>query len=155
MGAVTYPEPAVGEAITQRFVPVQINTQDGTGTEIIARYRQVWTPDLRVLGADGFEYDGWNGYLPPFEFIPRLLLGQAHALLRQGRDLDAADVCEEVVRRFPSSHAAPEAAYYVAVARYRHTHEPRDLLGNWEQLRLRYPDSVWRLKQSMVEGNGP
>jgi hypothetical protein len=153
MGAVTYPEPAVGETISQRFIPVQINTQDGAGAEVIDRYRQVWTPDLRVLGADGFEYDGWNGYLPPFEFIPRLLLGQGHALLRQRRDLEAADIFDDVLRRFPTSHAAPEAAYYLAVARYRHSHDASDLLGNWEQLRLRYPESVWRLKQSMLEGD--
>jgi len=153
MGAVTYPEVAVGETISQRFIPVQINTQNGTGAEVIDRYRQVWTPDLRVVGADGFEYHGWNGYLPPFEFIPRLLVGQGHALLRQRRDSEAADTFEDVLRRFPTSHAASEAAYYLAVARYRHSHQAPDLLGNWEQLRLRYPGSVWRLKQSMVEGN--
>jgi hypothetical protein len=151
MGAVTYPEAAVAETITRQFVPVQVNTQDGSGTEIIARYRQVWTPDLRVLGPDGFEYHAWNGYLPPYEFLPRLLVGQAHALLRQDRDADAAQVLDDVLRRFPSSHAAPEAAYYLAVARYRHSHQPEDLLGNWERLRHRYPGSVWRVKQSMVE----
>lgn len=151
MGAVTYPEAAVGEAITKRFIPVQVNTQDRSGSEVIARYRQAWTPDVRVLGPDGFEYHSWNGYLPPFEFIPRLLVGQAHALIRQGRDAEAAEVLDEVVRRFPSSDAAAEAAYYLAVARYRHSHEPDGLLGNWERLRHRYPDSVWRLKQSMVE----
>jgi hypothetical protein len=151
MGAVTYPEAAVGEAITERFIPVQVNTQDGSGTEAVTRYRQAWTPDVRVLGADGFEYHSWNGYLPPFEFIPRLLVGQAHALIRQGRDPEAAEVLDDVLRRFPSSHAAAEAAYYLAVARYRHSHEPGDLLGNWERLRHRYPASVWRLKQSMVE----
>jgi len=86
MGAVTYPEQAVGDTIAQWFIPVQVNTQDGTGAEIVARYRQVGTPDIRIPGADGFEYDGWNGYLPPFEFIPRLLVGRGRALLRQGRD---------------------------------------------------------------------
>jgi hypothetical protein len=45
----------------------------------------------------------------------------------------------------------PEAAYYLAVARYRRSHQPEDLLGNWERLRHRYPESVWRVKQSMVE----
>ena len=153
MGAVTYPEAAVGDTIAQWFVPVQVNTQDGSGAEIVARYRQVWTPDIRILGAGGYEYDGWNGYLPPFEFIPRLLVGQGQALLRQGRDRDAGDIFDDVVRRFPSSHAAPEAGYYLAVARYRQSHQAEDLLGNWEQLRLRHPGSVWRLKQSMVEGN--
>ena len=151
MGAVTYREAAVAEAITQRFIPVQVNTQDGTGAGVIARYRQAWTPDVRILGADGFEYHSWNGYLPPFEFIPRLLVGQAHALLREGRDPEAAEVLDEVLRRFPTSHAAAEAGYYLAVARHRHSHEAEDLLRNWERLRSRYPYSGWRLKQSMVE----
>jgi hypothetical protein len=151
MGTVTYPETAVGEAVTQGFVPVQVNTQDGSGAEIVSRYRQAWTPDIRVLGPDGFEYHGWNGYLPPFEFIPRLLVGQGHAVLRQGRDREAAAVFDDVVRRFPTSHSADEAAYYRAVARYRHSHQPADLLDNWDRLRHRYPGSVWRLKQSMVE----
>ncbi len=132
-------------------MPVQVDTQDGSGTEIIVRYCQVWTPDLRVLGPDGFEYHAWNGYLPPYGFLPRLLVGQAHPLLRQTRDVDAAQVLDDGLRRFPSSRAAPEAAYYLAVARYRHSHQPEDLLDNWERLRHRYLGSVWRVKQSMVE----
>jgi len=108
MGAVPYPEPAVGRAVSAHFVPLQVNTADGSGDEIIARYRQVWTPDLRVLDPDGFEYAGWNGLLS-------------------------------------------EAAYFSAVARYKHNHEADDLPGGWTKLRRRYPASVWRLKQSMVE----
>jgi hypothetical protein len=101
-----------------------------------ARCRQTWTPEIRVLGPDGFEYHGWYGYLPPFEFIPRFLVGQGHAFLRQGRDLEAAEVLGDVVRRSPSSHSAAEAAYYRAASRYWYSHEAGDLLG-WDQLRHR------------------
>jgi hypothetical protein len=52
---VSYPEPAVSEAITSRFVPCQINTQEERNAELVSRFRQTWTPDLRVLDTDGVE----------------------------------------------------------------------------------------------------
>ena len=79
---MTYPEPAVATTINQHLVPLQINTQQEAGTPVIERYRQIWTPDIRILGADGFEYYCWNGYLPPFEFLPQLLVAEAQAYLR-------------------------------------------------------------------------
>jgi hypothetical protein len=65
----------------------------------------------------------------------------------------AAEVFSEVLRRFPTSHAAPEAEYYQAVARYKTSHQPADLRGpqGWRRLRARYPASVWRLKQLWSE----
>ena len=55
--------------------------------------------------------------MPPFEFVPQLLAAQAQVLLRMG-DLDrAASVCEEVLRRFPTSAVGPEAQYYLGVAK--------------------------------------
>jgi len=119
---------------------------------LVARFRQIWTPDTRVLGPDGFEYDAWQGYWPPGEFAARLLLGRARALARQERDQDAELAYEDVLRRFPRSYVAPEAAYWRAVCRYRRTHQPNDLLGNWRRtLQARYPDSQWRTAQSWTE----
>lgn len=151
MGAVTYPEGSVGQAVSAHFVPVQIDTADGSGADVIARYRQVWTPDLRVLDPDGFEYAAWNGFLPPYEFIPRLLVARGHGLLRQGREPEAAQAFDDVVQRFPTSDAGPEAAYFSAVSRYKESHNADDLLSGWKRLQTRYPASTWRLKQSMVE----
>jgi hypothetical protein len=148
---VTYPEPAVAKTINERFVPVQVNTQEESAKPIIERFRQIWTPDLRVLGPDGFEYYRWNGYLPPFEFMPQLLVGQAQALLRQNALSSAAAIYEEVVQRFPTSEVAPEAWYYLSVSKYKATHEGNDLLRGWRQLQTRYPDSIWRVKQIFTE----
>ena len=91
------------------------------------RFRQIWTPDLRVLDPDGFEYDAWQGYWPPAEFAARILLGRARGLARQQREQEAESAYEEVLRRFPSSYVAPEAAYWLAVCRYKRTHEAEDL----------------------------
>ena len=151
MDAVTYPEPAVATAIADYFVPMQVNTLDGSGTAIVERFRQVWTPDLRVLAADGYELYRWNGYLPPAEFLPQLLAARAHALLRLHDEPGAVRAYAEVLRRFPTSAIAPEAQYFQAVATYKHTHEGSDLRATWQKLQTRYPDSIWRIKQSFTE----
>ncbi len=150
---MTYPDQAVQSAITEYFVPVQIDTQDGSQAtaDAVQKFRQVWTPDLRILDADGVELYRWNGYLPPHEFLAQLLAGRAHALLRSGQDSDASAAYQDVLRRFPTSLVAPEAAYFAAVAAYRGSGEAPDLIGNWEKLQHRYPASPWRLKQSFIE----
>lgn len=63
----------------------------------------------------------------------------------------AADIYNDVVERFPTSRAAPEAAYFAAVVNYRNSKDSAELMKGWEKLRIRYPESDWRLKQSMVE----
>lgn len=135
------------------FLPVQINTQDGSPTtsETVKRFRQVWTPDLRIIDGEGAELYRWNGYLPPTEFLPQLLVGRAQALLRSDRGEDAATAFADVLRRFPTAFIAPEAAYFTAVSKYRSTHDAPDLLENWSHLQRRYPLSDWRTKQSFVE----
>jgi hypothetical protein len=133
-------------------VAVQINTTDEANAWLVKRFRQIWTPDLRVLDPDGFEYDAWQGYWPPEEFAARLLLGRARGLARQQREPQAEAAYEEVLRRFPRSYVAPEAAYWRAVCRYKRTHEPEDLLGGWSRtLHTRYPDSQWRTAQAWAE----
>ncbi len=151
MGAVTYPEQTVVDTVAEHFVGAQVNTQEKASKPVVERYRQVWTPDIRVLDPDGFEYYRWNGYLPPFEFVPQLLVGEAQARLRTHDEPGAAQLYAEVVRRFPTSHAAAEAQYFSAVSKYKASHEANDLLGGWRQMRLRYPSSIWRVKQSFVE----
>jgi TolA-binding protein len=57
----------------------------------------------------------------------------------------------DVLRRFPTSFAAPEAQYYLGVTRYRADPESNELLHQWAMLRSRYPASEYRLKQSFKE----
>jgi ribosome modulation factor len=152
LAKVSYREAAVVATISENFVPVQIDTTEEASAPLVERFRQIWTPDLRVLDPDGFEYDAWQGYWPPAEFIARLLLGRGRALARQHREQEAEAVYGEVLRRFPRSYVAPEAAYWRAVCQYKQTHEPNDLLGGWRRtLHSRYPDSLWRTAQSWSE----
>jgi hypothetical protein len=148
---VTYPDVEVADTINQRFVPIQINTQEEANKQVVERFRQIWTPDIRIVGSDGFDYYQWNGYLPPFEYLPQLLTGEARSLLRCHDESGAAGIYHEVVRRFPTSASAPEALYYLAVARYKASGQGKDLATGWHQLQNQYPNSIWRIKQLFTE----
>lgn len=148
---MTYPDAEVADTINQHFVPVQINTQEDGNKQVVERFRQIWTPDVRIVGSDGFDYYQWNGYLPPFEYLPQLLAGKARALLRCHDEDGAANTYHDVVRRFPTSAVAPEALYYLAVSRYKASGQGKDLAAGWHQLQNQYPDSRWRIKQLFME----
>lgn len=148
---MTYSDPAVISTINQLVIPVQINVTEATAQPILQKYRQYWTPDLRILGPDGFSYAHWMGYLPPFEYLPQLLVSLGRAGLATNDLKGAASFFEDVTRRFPTSRVAPEATYFRAVARYKESHHGPDLIGGWQQLQSRYPESIWRVKQSFIE----
>jgi hypothetical protein len=148
---VTYPEAEVAATITERFVPCQVNVQAEEAKSLLQRFHQAWTPDIRLLALDRSELYAWQGYLPPFEFLAQLLAGEGNARLRLAELSSAAAVYEELLRRFPTSAVAPEAQYYLAVARYKATHDAPDLTGGWQRLQSRYPTSIWRQKQVFIE----
>jgi hypothetical protein len=137
--------------VSEHFIPLQVNTMENWGKPLVERFRQVWTPDVRVVDGGGFDLYRWNGYLPPFEFLPQLLVALAHARLRLHDEAGAAAVYEDVTRRFPTSAVAAEAQYFLAVSTYKASHDGSDLGRNWQRLQKRYPDSIWRVKQSFSE----
>lgn len=148
MGAVTYPQTAVSDAIEARCVPLQLNVTDPAAEPMLQKYRHIWTPDLRILEPDGNELYRWNGYLPPFEFAPQFLAAVAQAHLRLKQFDAAIDIYEDVRKRFPTSLAAPEAQYFLSVSKYRKTHESGELLRGWHELEKTYPTSEWTVKQN-------
>jgi len=145
---VTYPQPFVQDAINQYCVPVQYNNTLHESEEIVRRFHHIWTPDLRVLDADGSELYRWNGYLPPAEFTAQLLGALAHARLRLKQYDEAAALYRDVLRRFPTALVAPEANYFLAVTNYRKSDEGSDLLHGWHELEKTYPTSEWTVKQN-------
>jgi TolA-binding protein len=111
----------------------------------------IWTPDVRILYHDGAELYRFDGFLPPPEFMARALCGFGMAYLRLKR-FDQAEACyADVLTRFSTAYAAPEALYYLGVTRYRRDPNGDDLLTQWANLRSRYPLSEYRVKQSFKE----
>jgi hypothetical protein len=145
---VSYPQNFVQDIVSEHCVPVQIDNSLDASKPLLTRFHHVWTPDLRILDQDGAELYRWNGFLPPAEFAGRLLAGLAHARLRL-RQFDRAETLyADVLRRFPTAFAAPEAQYFAGVNAYRKTGEAKGLLQGWHELEKRYPGSEWTEKQN-------
>ncbi len=148
---MTYPQDFIVETIAEHAVPVQIDNSDMSNASLLRRIHHIWTPDVRVLDADGEELYRFDGFLPPSEFAARVLcaFGMAHLRLRQFDRAEALYV--EVLRKYSTAYAAPEAQYYLGVTRYRKDPESDELLTQWANLCSRYPYSEYRVKQSFKE----
>ena len=148
---MTYPQPPVIEAITRHAIPIQVDNSKSESNKFLQSVHHIWTPDVRIVNSDGFEMYSWAGFLPPPEFLARTLCGFAMAFLRLKRFEQAEELYVDVLKRFSTTYAAPEALYYLGVARYRKDPNSDELLTQWANLRSRYPDSEYRVRQSFKE----
>jgi hypothetical protein len=148
---VTYPQAPVVETILRYSVPVQFDNSNAANNQFLHSIHHIWTPDVRILNHDGYELYRFDGFLPPPEFMARALCGFGMAYLRLKRFDQAQAVYVDVLKRFSTTYAAPEAQYYLGVARYRRDPQSDELLTQWANLRSRYPQSEYRVKQSFKE----
>ena len=148
---MTYPQPPVAKTILDHSIPLQIDNSKKENEIFLHGIHHIWTPDIRILYHDGFEMYRWDGFLPPPEFMARALCGFAMAYLRLKRFEQAESVYVDVLKRFSTTYAAPEAQYYLGVARYRRDPDTDELLTQWANLRSRYPLSEYRVKQSFKD----
>jgi hypothetical protein len=148
---VTYPQAVVVETILAHGVAVQFDNSKAENNRFLHGIHHIWTPDVRILNHDGYELYRWDGFLPPSEFVARTLCGYAMAYLRLKRFDRAAELYTDVLTRFSTTYAAPEAQYYLGVTRYRRDPNSDELLTQWANLRSRYPLSEYRVKQSFKE----
>ena len=148
---MTYPEAPVAEAILAHAVPVQFDNSKKENQLFLHGIHHIWTPDVRILGSDGYEFYRFDGFLPPSEFVARTLCGFALTYLRLKRFDRAEELYVDVLKRFSTTYAAPEAQYYLGVTRYRRDPNGDGLLDGWASLRSRYPLSEYRVKQSFKD----
>ncbi len=148
---MTYPQTEVAETILAHSIPVQFDNSKKENNLFLHGLHHIWTPDIRILNHDGYELYRWDGFLPPSEFIARTLCGFALAYLRLKRFEQAEAVYVDVLKRFSTTYAAPEAQYYLGVTRYRRDPDSDELLTQWANLRSRYPESEYRVKQSFKD----
>ena len=148
---MTYPQDHVIETIRRYAVPVQFDNSKSENNQLLYRLHHIWTPDVRILSRDGYEMYRWDGFLPPDEYIARFECGIAMAYLRSKRFDEAERIYMDVLTRFSTTYAAPEAQYYLGVVRYQRDPDSDELGTQWENLRSRYPASEYRVKQSFKE----
>lgn len=110
------------------------------------RFEAVWTPTVLLLDSDGKERVRLEGYLTPSDFVASLENGLGRISFVRKKYADAERWYGDVLARFGQSHAAPEAMYWRAVARYKATNDHSVLGKVADELRATYPSSVWASK---------
>jgi tetratricopeptide (TPR) repeat protein len=99
-----------------------------------------------ILEANGGEHHRFIGFLPPEDFIGQILLGKGKVEFNFDRFEQAIQCFQEILVRYPKTDAAPEAQYYLGVAKYKGTHDPKHLKTNLDLLQKEYPGSEWTKK---------
>jgi thioredoxin-related protein len=132
----------MGSFIDTNFLPVQVETSPANQA-LMDRYGVSWTPTILALDAQGKEHYRIVGFVPPEEFIPLLIVAKARFFLDTGQVAAARATLEEMLSRYPHPRAAAEAIFFLGVAKYKDTHDPRHLREAYEELKAKYPDSEW------------
>jgi thioredoxin-related protein len=145
MDAVTYPNPEVSSFLSTHVVPVKVlyNAQP-----LAEKFRVVWTPTLVILDSDGTELYREEGFLPPEKIVPALMLGMGKVKVHARKFQEAITYLSDLVTKYPNSEEAPEALYFVGVARFRETNDLRAMRDAYESLSKKYPKSSWTIKAS-------
>lgn len=87
-----------------------------------------------------------EGYLPNGDFMAALMNGLGRLAFIRKKYADAERWYGDVVTRFGNAHFAPEAMYWRAVSQYSVSHDHAVLSKVAEELRSKYPSSVWASK---------
>ncbi len=106
----------------------------------------VWTPTVLILDADGKEMWRLEGYLSKEEFRTNLEMGLARIAVMRKKWSAAEYRYAEIVERYPDSHFAPEAIYWLGVSRYSATHDHAILGEVAKTFTEKHQDSIWAMK---------
>ncbi len=101
---------------------------------------------MLLFDSDGKERVRLEGYLPNQDFIAALESGLGRIAFVHKKYADAERWYNNVVTRFATSHVAPGALYWRAVSHYKATNDHAVLDEVAEELRSKYPSSVWASK---------
>lgn len=148
MDAVSYPNPKVIGFFSNHLIPVrvQINSKP-----LPHRFKVQWTPTLVLLDQEGEEHHRTVGFLAPEELLPSLMLGIGKSYFDRELYKESEQVLEQLLKEYPKSDAAPEAAYYLGVGRYKNTHNAEELKKTIESLKKNYPGSEWTKRASVYQ----
>ena len=149
MGAVTYPDPAVEHFINEHFIPVQFNVAEQP--EVMEQFNTPWTPTLIVQDATGREHRRSQGYLDAPRFLGEMSLAWLQDAINR-RDFSVArDRSAEALKQTKGDPTRePEATYWSAVAAYKASDDPANLMAGWNRLLDEFPDSEWARRAEFI-----
>ena len=146
-----YSDPAVARYITEHLEPVRVHVREQRDEykRLGERYNAQWTPTILVLDPEGGERHRIEGFLPVNDFLSQVALGLAKSAFHRQDYAEAERRYREIVDRFPSTDAAPEALYWAGVSKYKGSGDASALSATTAAFRDRYQDTTWAKKASV------
>jgi hypothetical protein len=104
-------------------------------------YNVLWTPTIGFMDRNGALHYQSPGFLPPVDFLSMMRIGKARCLMPWTRSREAAAELEVAIDG--GGAFAPEALYWLGVARFLERRETTGMGLAWNRLTAEYPDSPW------------
>jgi tetratricopeptide (TPR) repeat protein len=140
MDAVTYPNEAVIDFISQNTIPLRVSfDQQPLSTD----FNITWTPALLILDADGNEHHRTVGFMSIAELLPSILLGIGNKHFNKNNFDEALKAYEQILHAHSESDVAPEAIFQRGGSLYKSTKDPKPLKDAYEHLLQKYPANTW------------
>ena len=141
-----YPDPKVAGFISDHFIPIRQHVK--RNPEAMERFGAQWTPTIIVLDPNGKERHRTEGFVDAATLLHQLRLGLAQAAFANSQWDDAERYFEEVASS-GDPDAAPEAAYWAGVTRYKRSGDPSALGATYKRLNEDFAGSSWAKKSSV------
>ncbi len=146
-----YSDPAVARFINDHMVPVRVHVREQRDEykRLSQRFDAQWTPTILILDPDGDERHRIEGFLPTDDFLSQLELGLAKVAFQHQNYAEAERLYRNILAKFPTTDAAPEAQYWAGVSKYKASGDGSALAATAAAFRERYQDSTWAKKASV------
>jgi hypothetical protein len=138
---VTYPQPDVVAYISANFIPLKVMLNRREDWPFFRAQNILWTPTIGFMDRNGALHYQSPGFLPPGEFLSMLHIGKARCLMPWTRSREAAVELERAVAH--GNSFAPEALYWLGVARFLERRDTAGMWEAWDRLTGTYPASPW------------
>lgn len=128
--------------MTERFVPLRLDLFRGP-REVVRPLNVIWTPTILFADRRMVVHHRSLNFLPPRPFLTLLDIGEAEVALRWSQTQRAIDLLRGAWEDDPEGPLADEALYRLGIATYLATRSNAAMYEVWDQLRERFPNSIW------------
>ena len=137
--------------INDHMVPVRVHVREQRDEykRLSQRFDAQWTPTILILDSEGDERHRIEGFLPTDDFLSQLELGLAKVAFQHQNYAEAERLYRNILAKFPTTDAAPEAQYWAGVSKYKASGDGSALAATAAAFRERYQGSTWAKKASV------